>query len=56
VIVVDTSILIAIIREEVDAPLYIDILDDTAAIMSTVSYVEAHGRNRAQIARRSKTR
>ena len=41
-IVVDTSILIAIIREEIEAPLYIDILDGTAAIMSAVSYVEAH--------------
>ena len=41
-IVVDTSILVAIIREEDDAALFTDILDETEAIMSIVSYVEAH--------------
>jgi ribonuclease VapC len=41
-IVVDTSILIAIIREEDEAALFTDILDETASIMSVVSYVEAH--------------
>lgn len=39
-IVVDASVLIAIIREEDDAPAFIDVLDRTAAIMSIVSYVE----------------
>jgi ribonuclease VapC len=42
VIVVDTSILVAIIREEDDAALFTDILDETPAIMSVVSYLEAH--------------
>ena len=41
-IVVDTSILVAIIREEDEAALFTDILDETEAIMSIVSYVEAH--------------
>jgi ribonuclease VapC len=41
-IVVDTSILVAIIREEDEAALFTDILDETEAIMSVVSYVEAH--------------
>jgi ribonuclease VapC len=41
-IVVDASILIAIIREEDEAALFTDILDETASIMSVVSYVEAH--------------
>jgi ribonuclease VapC len=41
-IVVDTSILIAIIREEDEAALFTDILDETASIMSVISYVEAH--------------
>jgi len=40
VIVVDTSIIVAIIREETEASVFIDILDDTAAVMSAVSYVE----------------
>ena len=39
-IVVDTSIIVAIIREETEASVFIDILDDTAAVMSAVSYVE----------------
>jgi ribonuclease VapC len=39
-IVVDTSILVSIIREEAEAPAFVDILDQTAAIMSLVSYVE----------------
>jgi ribonuclease VapC len=42
VIVVDSSILVAIIREESDAPLFVDVLDKTPAIMSMVSYVETH--------------
>lgn len=41
-IVVDTSILVAIIREEDEAALFTDILDETEAIMSVVSYVETH--------------
>ncbi len=41
-IVVDSSVLIAIIREESEASLFIDVLDSTAAIMSVVSYVESH--------------
>jgi ribonuclease VapC len=41
-IVVDTSILVAIIREEDEAALFTDILDETEAVMSVVSYVEAH--------------
>jgi ribonuclease VapC len=41
-IVVDTSILVAIIREEDEAALFTDILDEMEAIMSVVSYVEAH--------------
>jgi ribonuclease VapC len=41
-IVVDTSILVAIIREEDEAALFTDILDETETIMSVVSYVEAH--------------
>jgi ribonuclease VapC len=40
-IVVDTSALIAIIREEDEASIFTDILDETASIMSVVSYVEA---------------
>jgi ribonuclease VapC len=40
VIVVDTSILVAIIREEQEASFFIDILDRTAALVSSVSYVE----------------
>jgi ribonuclease VapC len=41
-IVVDTSILVAIIREEDEATLFTDILDEAESIMSVVSYVEAH--------------
>jgi ribonuclease VapC len=41
-IVVDTSILVAIIREEDEAAFFTDILDETEAIMSVVSYVETH--------------
>ena len=39
-IVVDTSVAVAIIREEDDAARFIDILDQTPSIMSVVSYVE----------------
>lgn len=39
-IVVDTSVLVAIIREEDDSAGFIDILDQTPSIMSAVSYVE----------------
>jgi ribonuclease VapC len=39
-IVVDTSVVVAIIREEDDAAHFTDILDETPAIMSVVSYVE----------------
>ncbi|MFY9695569.1 MAG: type II toxin-antitoxin system VapC family toxin [Xanthobacteraceae bacterium] len=39
-IVVDTSVLVAIIREEDEAALYTDIIDEAEAIMSVVSYVE----------------
>jgi ribonuclease VapC len=39
-IVVDTSVLVAIIREEEDAAHFTNILDGTPAIMSLVSYVE----------------
>ncbi len=39
-IVVDTSVLIAIIREEDEAELFTDIIDETETIMSVVSYVE----------------
>jgi ribonuclease VapC len=41
-IVVDASILVAIIREEDEAALFTDILDETESIMSAVSYVETH--------------
>ena len=41
-IVVDTSALVAIIREEDEASAFIDILDATESIMSVVTYVEAH--------------
>jgi ribonuclease VapC len=42
-IVVDTSVIIAIIRREDDASIWIDILDQTSkAYMSVVSYVEAN--------------
>jgi ribonuclease VapC len=41
-IVVDTSILVAIIREEDEAAVFTDILDEAETIMSIVSYVEAH--------------
>jgi len=42
-IVVDTSIIIAIIRKEDDASIWIDILDQAPkAYMSVVSYVEAN--------------
>ncbi len=48
-IVVDTSVVVAIIREENDAAHFTDILDETPAIMSAVSYVETQmvvaGRN-----------
>lgn len=39
-IVVDTSVLVAIIREEDDSAGFTDILDQTPSIMSAVSYVE----------------
>jgi ribonuclease VapC len=43
VIVVDTSIVIAIIKDEPEAATFVDILDDSQmTIMSVVSYVEAH--------------
>jgi ribonuclease VapC len=41
-IVVDTSVLVAIIREEKDSARFVDLLDQTPAIMSSVSYVETH--------------
>ena len=41
-IVIDSSILVAIIREEDETRFFVDILDKTAAIMSVVSYVETH--------------
>lgn len=42
-IVVDTSIVIAIIKDEPEAATFVDILDDSQmTIMSVVSYVEAH--------------
>ncbi|MGC1777239.1 MAG: type II toxin-antitoxin system VapC family toxin [Xanthobacteraceae bacterium] len=48
-IVVDTSVVVAIIREEDDAAHFINILDGTTAIISVVSYVETQmviaGRN-----------
>jgi ribonuclease VapC len=43
VIVVDTSIVIAIIKDEPEAATFVDILDESQmTIMSVVSYVEAH--------------
>jgi ribonuclease VapC len=43
VIVVDTSIVIAIIKDEPEAAAFVDILDESRmTIMSVVSYVEAH--------------
>jgi ribonuclease VapC len=43
VIGVDTSIVIAIIKDEPEAATFVDILDDSQmTIMSVVSYVEAH--------------
>jgi ribonuclease VapC len=39
-IVIDTSVLVAIIREEDEAALFTDIIDGTETIMSVVSYVE----------------
>ena len=42
-IVVDTSAIVAIIRHEEEESIFTDMLDETsAAIMSAVSYVEAH--------------
>ena len=42
-IVVDTSIVIAIIKDEPEAATFVDILDESQmTIMSVVSYVEAH--------------
>ena len=41
-IVIDTSVLVAIIREEDDFAKFIDLLDETDTIMSIVSYVETH--------------
>ena len=42
-IVVDTSIVAAIIKDEPEAAAFIDILDESQmSIMSVVSYVEAH--------------
>lgn len=41
-IVVDTSVVVAIIREEDDFAKFIDVLDETETIMSIVSYVETH--------------
>ncbi len=41
-IVVDTSIVVAIIREEAESRHFVEILDENAAIMSAVSYVETH--------------
>jgi ribonuclease VapC len=41
VIVVDSSIIVAIIREESDAAVWVDVLDKTPhAFMSVISYVE----------------
>jgi ribonuclease VapC len=43
VIVVDTSIIVAIMREEADAAVWIDALDKTSrALMSVISYVETN--------------
>jgi ribonuclease VapC len=43
VIVVDTSIVVAIIKDEPEAAAFVDILDESQmSIMSIVSYVEAH--------------
>jgi ribonuclease VapC len=48
-IVVDSSIIVAIIREENDSARFVDILNSTEAIMPAVAYVETHmvvaGRN-----------
>jgi uncharacterized protein with PIN domain len=42
-IVVDTSIVVAIIRGEQDGPTWVDILDHTRkSLISVVSYVETH--------------
>ncbi len=42
-IVVDTSVVVAIVRHEVEEPIFVEILDqNSATIMSAVSYVEAH--------------
>ena len=42
-IVVDTSIVVAIIKDEPEAAAFVDILDESQmTIMSVVSYVEAH--------------
>ena len=42
-IVVDTSIVVAIIKDEPEAAAFVDILDESQmTIMSIVSYVEAH--------------
>jgi ribonuclease VapC len=43
VIVVDTSVVVAIIRDEPEAGAFVDILDESQmTIMSVVSYVEVH--------------
>jgi ribonuclease VapC len=42
VITVDTSVIVAIIFEEPESPIFEHILDATAAVMSVVSYVETH--------------
>jgi len=43
VIVVDSSIIVAIIREESDAAIWVDVLDKTPhAFMSVISYVETN--------------
>jgi len=43
VIVVDTSIVVAIVRHEAEEPIFIEMLDQSSAtIMSAVSYVETH--------------
>jgi ribonuclease VapC len=43
VIVVDTSVVVAIIKDEPEAAAFVDILDESQmTIMSVVSYVEAH--------------
>ena len=39
-IVVDTSVVVAIIRDEEEAALFIDVIDEAESIMSIVSYVE----------------